>query len=135
MGMPCRQDRDPGGEIEELVAVDVRDPAALAPLHDEGVSACEAGRHRPRVAGDQGGGLGPGDRCLQEGLLTSGDHARENTGMVSLTEQQVRILNGKNFATVATVMPDGSPAATVVWIETDGTYIYMNTAFPRLRSE
>lgn len=54
--------------------------------------------------------------------------------MVRLTEQQVRILNGKNFATVATVMPDGSPEATVVWIETDGTYIYLNTAFPRLKA-
>jgi PPOX class probable F420-dependent enzyme len=54
--------------------------------------------------------------------------------MVRLTEQQVRILNGKNFATVATVMPDGSPEATLVWIETDGTYIYLNTAFPRLKA-
>jgi PPOX class probable F420-dependent enzyme len=54
--------------------------------------------------------------------------------VVALTEQQVLILNGKNFATVATVMPDGSPEATVVWIETDGTYIYMNTAFPRLKA-
>ena len=54
--------------------------------------------------------------------------------MFKLTEQQVRILNGKHFATVATVMPDGSPEATVVWIETDGTYIYFNTAFPRLKA-
>jgi PPOX class probable F420-dependent enzyme len=54
--------------------------------------------------------------------------------VVALTEQQVRILNGKNFATLATVMPDGSPEATVVWIETDGTYIYLNTAFPRLKA-
>ena len=54
--------------------------------------------------------------------------------MVTLTEQQVRILNGKHFAAVATVMPDGSPEATVVWIETDGTFIYFNTAFPRLKA-
>jgi len=54
--------------------------------------------------------------------------------MVRLTEQQIGILNGKNFATVATVMPDGSPEATLVWIETDGTYIYFNTAFPRLKA-
>ena len=54
--------------------------------------------------------------------------------MVKLTEQQVRILNGKNFATVATVMPDGSPEATLVWIETDGTYIYFNTAMHRLKA-
>jgi PPOX class probable F420-dependent enzyme len=46
----------------------------------------------------------------------------------------VRVLNGKNFATVATVMPDGSPEATVVWIETDGTYIYFNTATHRLKA-
>ena len=31
-------------------------------------------------------------------------------------------------------MPDGSPEATVVWIETDGKYIYFNTAFPRLKA-
>jgi PPOX class probable F420-dependent enzyme len=60
--------------------------------------------------------------------------SRENTGMVALTEQQVEILNGRHFATVATVNPDGSPEATVVWIETDGTFIYFNTAFPRLKA-
>jgi PPOX class probable F420-dependent enzyme len=54
--------------------------------------------------------------------------------MVALTEKQVRILNGRHFATVATVNPDGSPEATVVWIETDGTYVYFNTAFPRLKA-
>ena len=54
--------------------------------------------------------------------------------MVSLTAEQIAILNGKNFATVATVMPDGSPEATLVWIETDGTYIYFNTAVHRVKA-
>ncbi len=54
--------------------------------------------------------------------------------MVKLTKKQVQILNARHFATIATVMPDGSPEATVVWIETDGTYIYFNTAFPRLKA-
>jgi len=54
--------------------------------------------------------------------------------VVKLTEPQVRLLNGLHFATVATVMPDCSPEATVVWIETDGKYIYFNTAFPRLKA-
>jgi PPOX class probable F420-dependent enzyme len=31
-------------------------------------------------------------------------------------------------------MPDGSPEATVVWIESDGKYVYFNTAFPRLKA-
>ena len=58
----------------------------------------------------------------------------ENNSVVTLTKEQVRILNARHFATVATVMPDGSPEATVVWIETDGKYIYFNTAFPRLKA-
>jgi hypothetical protein len=35
-----------------------------------------------------------------------------------LTERQVRILNAGLFATVATLMPDGSPEATLVSIQT-----------------
>jgi PPOX class probable F420-dependent enzyme len=54
--------------------------------------------------------------------------------VVSLTAEQIAILNGKNFATVATVMPDGSPEATLVWIETDGTYVYFNTAVHRVKA-
>jgi PPOX class probable F420-dependent enzyme len=54
--------------------------------------------------------------------------------VVALTAEQIDILNGKNFATVATVMADGSPEATLVWIETDGTYIYFNTAMHRLKA-
>ncbi len=58
----------------------------------------------------------------------------DNISVVKLTQRQVRILNARHFATVATVLPDCSPEATVVWIETDGQYIYFNTAFPRLKA-
>ena len=58
----------------------------------------------------------------------------DNISVVKLTARQVRIINGLRFATVATVMPDCGPEATVVWIETDGVYIYFNTAFPRLKA-
>jgi PPOX class probable F420-dependent enzyme len=58
----------------------------------------------------------------------------DNISVVKLTARQVRILNGRHFATVATLLPDGSPEATVVWIETDGKYVYFNTAFPRLKA-
>jgi PPOX class probable F420-dependent enzyme len=50
--------------------------------------------------------------------------------MLRLTEEQIRLLSGRHFATVATLMPDGSPHASVVWIDTDGEYIYFNTAAP-----
>jgi PPOX class probable F420-dependent enzyme len=54
--------------------------------------------------------------------------------VVTLTVEHIAILNGKNFASVATAMPDGSPEATLVWIETDGTYVYFNTAMHRLKA-
>jgi PPOX class probable F420-dependent enzyme len=58
----------------------------------------------------------------------------DNISVVRLTQRQIRILNGRHFATVATVLPDGSPEATIVWIETDGKFVYFNTAFPRLKA-
>ena len=64
----------------------------------------------------------------------SGAMRADNISVVRLTERLVRILNGLHFATVATVQPDCSPEATIVWIETDGQYIYFNTAFPRLKA-
>jgi PPOX class probable F420-dependent enzyme len=54
--------------------------------------------------------------------------------MLRLTPKHVRLLSAPNFATVATVMRDGSPEATVVWMETDGTYVYFNTAMHRLKA-
>jgi PPOX class probable F420-dependent enzyme len=39
---------------------------------------------------------------------------------ISFDEMTRRILNGKNFATVATVNPDGGPQASVVWFRRDG---------------
>jgi PPOX class probable F420-dependent enzyme len=54
--------------------------------------------------------------------------------MVRLSPKQVQLINGRHFATVATMMPDGSPEATVVWIESDGELIYFNTAMHRLKA-
>ncbi len=54
--------------------------------------------------------------------------------MPKLSPEQVRLLNAPHFATVATVMPDGSPEATVVWIESDADHVYFNTAMHRLKA-
>ena len=54
--------------------------------------------------------------------------------MPKLSPEQVKLLNAPNFATVATVMPDGSPEATVVWIESDADHVYFNTAMHRLKA-
>ena len=53
--------------------------------------------------------------------------------MVELPGLARRLLEGKNFATVATLMADGGPQATVVWIDTDGQLIVFNTAEGRVK--
>jgi PPOX class probable F420-dependent enzyme len=43
------------------------------------------------------------------------------------------LLEGKNFAHVATLMRDGSPQVTAVWIDVDGDRILVNTAEGRTK--
>ena len=45
-----------------------------------------------------------------------------------------RILDGKNFATVATRRPDGAPQSSVVWIERDGDTILFSTTERRQKT-
>ena len=56
--------------------------------------------------------------------------------MTELPELALKLLKeGKNFATVATLMPDGSPHTTVVWIDTDGKHVIFNTAEGRIKTK
>ncbi len=43
----------------------------------------------------------------------------------------VDLFNKKSFAHLATLMPDGRPQVTPVWIEFDGRYVLFNTAVGR----
>jgi PPOX class probable F420-dependent enzyme len=45
-----------------------------------------------------------------------------------------RLLDEPNFAYVATVMPDGSPQTTPVWVERDGDTVVFNTAKGRAKA-
>ena len=54
--------------------------------------------------------------------------------MAELTELAIRLPRGKNLATVATLMKDGSPQASVVWIDTDGKHVSFNTADGRIKT-
>lgn len=51
-----------------------------------------------------------------------------------LTENQAALLREKHFAELVTLMPDGSPQITPVWVDTDGTNVLINTAAGRLKS-
>jgi len=43
----------------------------------------------------------------------------------------VNLLSEPNAAFLATLMPDGSPQVTPVWVDTDGRFILVNTAAGR----
>ncbi len=50
-----------------------------------------------------------------------------------LDDDARKILEGKNFIFLATVNPDGSPQVTPTWVDTDGHYIFINTAVGRVK--
>jgi len=47
--------------------------------------------------------------------------------MTNLPERARELIDGKNFATVATIQPDGAPQASVVWIKRDGDDVLYST--------
>lgn len=52
---------------------------------------------------------------------------------MALPELAKKLLSGKNFATIATLMSDGAPSASIVWVDTDGEHVIFNTAEGRLK--
>lgn len=53
---------------------------------------------------------------------------------VALTGNQAALLREKHIAELVTLMPDGSPQITPVWIDTDGTNVLVNTAAGRVKT-
>ena len=54
--------------------------------------------------------------------------------MAQLSQEQVTLLREPHIAQLVTLMPDGSPQISPVWVDTDGTDILINTALGRLKS-
>jgi PPOX class probable F420-dependent enzyme len=50
-----------------------------------------------------------------------------------IPEDAKRLLRGKNFAHLSTLMPDGSPQVTPVWVDSDNGHVVVNTAEGRLK--
>ena len=53
--------------------------------------------------------------------------------MGELTPLAKELIDGKNIAFLATIMPDGSPQVTPVWIDREGETILVNTAEGRVK--
>ena len=46
---------------------------------------------------------------------------------VALSAGFQRILKDRSYGHLATIMPDGSPQVTLVWVDTDGRHVLVNT--------
>lgn len=53
--------------------------------------------------------------------------------MPGLTDDDLELLTGLNFAHVAVVRPDGSPHVTVVWIDAADDRVLVNSAVGRVK--
>ena len=53
--------------------------------------------------------------------------------VAKLTANSIRLIEGKNIAHLATLMPDGSPQVTPVWIDHEGDVVLVNTAMGRVK--
>src|SRR5688572_4468764 len=58
---------------------------------------------------------------------------RRRAVMRALTDKVKQVLGKKAFAHLATVMPDGSPHVSPVWVDVDGDTILINSAEGRLK--
>ena len=52
-----------------------------------------------------------------------------------LSDSAIGLLKGKNIAFVASLMKDGSPQITPVWIDYDGQFVLINTAEGRVKQK
>ena len=50
---------------------------------------------------------------------------------MELTHEQERLILDRNFAAVGTIMPDGSPHVTILWVDVRDGLVWLNTATPR----
>jgi PPOX class probable F420-dependent enzyme len=52
---------------------------------------------------------------------------------ISLSDGTVALLDGKNYAVLATVNPDGSPQTSVLWVGRDGNDLLFSTVAGRVK--
>jgi PPOX class probable F420-dependent enzyme len=49
-----------------------------------------------------------------------------------LDERVTKLAQGKNFASVTTLLADGTPTTKPLWVDTDGEHLLLNTEVHRL---
>jgi len=46
--------------------------------------------------------------------------------MKPLTENAKKLIDGSNFANIATLMPDGSPQVAPIWVDREGDVVMLS---------
>lgn len=54
--------------------------------------------------------------------------------MASLSSEQITLLKESHIAQLVTLMADGSPQISPVWVDTDGTDVLINSALDRVKT-
>jgi PPOX class probable F420-dependent enzyme len=72
---------------------------------------------------------------VQANLTFMGEQLSRTVMLLSakLNVKVVKMIDGKNFAFLATIMPDGAPHVAPVWIDREGDTILVNTAMGRVK--
>lgn len=52
---------------------------------------------------------------------------------IALSPATLRLLDGRNYAVLATVNPDGSPQTSVIWVGRDGADLFFSTVEGRVK--
>jgi len=55
--------------------------------------------------------------------------------MKPLSENAKKLIDAPNFATIATLMPDGSPQVAPIWVDREGDMIVINATESRQRTK
>jgi PPOX class probable F420-dependent enzyme len=62
-------------------------------------------------------------------------HQEEKTMVVAVPESHRDLLAAPNHGVLTTMMPDGQPHSTLVWLDYDGTYVRINTTRERQKGK
>ena len=53
--------------------------------------------------------------------------------LIAFSEASLKLLDGRNYAVLATLNPDGSPQTSVLWVGRDGTDLLFSTVEGRVK--
>lgn len=62
------------------------------------------------------------------GIVLRDGYIERGYGLVELTETARELIEDTNLAHFVTLMKDGSPQVTPLWVDHDGTHVILNTA-------